>query len=107
MRYSEGLDMPGVSDLVSARGYEGTMTNKGSHIVEKPARKHAQSTTFRLFVEASLFRLTGWFHIHLFFIYLSFYRRYDEFGYSESIYRHFSVIYDSSVVVSGHVEANS
>ena len=30
----------------------------------------AQSTTFGLFVEASLFRLTGWFHIHLFlFIY--------------------------------------
>ena len=48
------------------------MTNKGSHIVEKHARKHAQSTTFRLFVEASLFRLTGWFHIHLFlFIYAS------------------------------------
>ena len=28
---------------------------------------HAQCTTFELLVEASLFRMTGWFHIHLFF----------------------------------------
>ena len=29
-------------------------------------RQHAQNTTFGLFAEASLFRLTGWFHIHFF-----------------------------------------
>ena len=28
--------------------------------------EHAQSTTLGLLVEASLFRLTGWFHFHLF-----------------------------------------
>ena len=38
--------MPGVSDLASARGQEGTRTNQGScivYITEKPARKHAKS----------------------------------------------------------------
>ena len=30
--------------------------------------EHAQSTTLGLLVEASLFRLTGWFHSHLFFL---------------------------------------
>ena len=57
---------------------EGTRTNQRSrniYIAEKPMRQHAQSTTFGLFVEASLLTLTGWFHIHLFFIYLSFNRR--------------------------------
>ena len=32
--------------------------------------EHMQSTNFGLLVEAGLFRLTDWFHIHLFF-YLS------------------------------------
>ena len=36
---------------------------------EKPVGKHAKSTTFRLFIEGSLFRLTGCFH-PLVFIYL-------------------------------------
>ena len=30
-------------------------------------RQHAQSTTFGLFVDASLFRLIDWFHINLLF----------------------------------------
>ena len=58
-----------VSDLASAFGHEGTKTNQGSCIVyntEKPARKHAQSMILGLFVETSLFRLTGWLHIQLF-----------------------------------------
>ena len=63
-------DMPAlVSDLASARGPRGTMTIQGSRIVnitEKHARKYAQSTTFGLFIEASLFRLTSWFLLHLF-----------------------------------------
>ena len=37
------------------------------YIIEKHVRQHGQNTTFGLFVEASLFRLTGWFHIHLFY----------------------------------------
>ena len=48
--------MPGVSNLASVRGHEGTGTNQGScivYIAEKPVRKHALSTTFALFVEAS------------------------------------------------------
>ena len=64
MPYSEGLDMPGVSDLAPAWGHEGTWTNQGSRIIyitEKPVRQDAQSTTFGLFVEASLLRLIGWF----------------------------------------------
>ena len=32
--------------------------------------QHTQNTTFELFVEASLFRLTGWFHIHLLFFFI-------------------------------------
>ena len=43
MRYSEGLDTTGVSDLASARGYEGRRTNQGSciiYITEKPVRQH-------------------------------------------------------------------
>ena len=69
MCYSEGLDKPGVFDLASASGHEGTRTNQGSCIVyvtEKPAGQYVQSTIYGLFVEVSLFRLTGWFHIHLF-----------------------------------------
>ena len=31
------------------------------------ARQHAWNTTFGLFAAACLFRLTGWFHIHLFY----------------------------------------
>ena len=48
MHYSEGLDMPGVSGLASAWGYEETRTNQGSRIIyitEKSVRQHAQSTT--------------------------------------------------------------
>ena len=74
MGYGEGLDMPGVSDLALAWGHEGTRTDQGSRIIyitKKPNRQHAQSTILGLFVEANLFRLTGWFHIHL-FIYLSY-----------------------------------
>ena len=47
---------------------EVTRTNQGSRIMyikEKPVHQHVQSTTFGLLVEASLFRLTGWFHIHM------------------------------------------
>ena len=33
---------------------------------EPALSEHAQTTTFGLLAEASLFRLTGWFHIHLF-----------------------------------------
>ena len=69
MRYGEGLDMPGVSDLASTWGHEGTRTDQGYpiiYITEKPDRLHAQSTTYGLFVDASLLRLTGRFHIHLF-----------------------------------------
>ena len=42
------------------------MTNQGSRIInitEKPVRKH--HLTFAILVEACMFRLTGWFHIHL------------------------------------------
>ena len=44
MRYSEGLDMQGVSDVASAWRHEMTMTKGGSRIVyitEKPVRQHA------------------------------------------------------------------
>ena len=58
----------------SARGHKGTWHNQGSpiiYITEKTVRnnhlsEHAQSTTFGLLVEASVFRLTSWFHIHFF-----------------------------------------
>ena len=63
--------MPVVSDLASAGLQEGTRTNQGSCIVyipKKPVLQHAQNKTFGQLAEASLFRLTGWFHIHLFFI---------------------------------------
>ena len=33
MRYSEGLDTTGVSDLASAGGQEGTGTNRGFRII--------------------------------------------------------------------------
>ena len=33
MGYIEGLDMPGVSDLASAWGHEGTGTNQASRII--------------------------------------------------------------------------
>ena len=55
MCYSEGLNMPGVSDLASARGHEGTRTNQGSPIIYI-TEKAVQSMTFGLFVDASLFR---------------------------------------------------
>ena len=61
MRYSEGLDMPGVSDLASAWGQVNKDQSGLSYHLQ-----YAQSTTFGLFLEASLFRLTGWFNIHLF-----------------------------------------
>ena len=74
--------MPGVTDLASAWGHEGTRTTQGSGIIyvtEKPDRQHqlsmrsAQILGYQLtLVEASLFRVTGWFHIHLFFINLRF-----------------------------------
>ena len=57
MRYSEGLDMPGVPvDMASALDQEGTRTNHGSRIIyttEKPVCEHVQSSTFGLLVEAS------------------------------------------------------
>ena len=43
MRYSEGLDTTGVSDLASAGGQEGTGTNQGFRIIyitEKAVRQH-------------------------------------------------------------------
>ena len=64
----------GVSDLASARRQEGTRANEGSSIVyitENLVRHHAQNTTYELFVGASLFRLTGWFHINLFIFFSS------------------------------------
>ena len=51
------------------------MTNQGYRIVyntEKPVRQNAQNTTVGLFVEASLFWLPGWFHIHLFHLSLGY-----------------------------------
>ena len=36
------------------------------NITEKASHQHAQNTTFGIFATAWLFRLTGWFHIHLF-----------------------------------------
>ena len=43
MRYSEGLDTTGVSDLASGWGYEETRTDQGSRIIyitDKPVRQH-------------------------------------------------------------------
>ena len=41
------------------------------NITEKLVHQHAQNTTFGIYAAVSLFRLTGWFHIHLFlFIYV-------------------------------------
>ena len=66
--------MPGVTDLASARDHVGTRTNQGSginYITEKPDCQHqpghALSTKFGLLtlVEAGLFKLTGWFQVHL------------------------------------------
>ena len=73
MRYSEGMDTTGVSDLASA-GLEGTRTNQGSHIIyitgETCALASSEHTSFGILVKASLLMLTCWFHIHLFlFIY--------------------------------------
>ena len=48
----------------------GDKTNEGSrsvYITEKVAHHHVQNATFGLFAATSLFRLTGWFHIHLFY----------------------------------------
>ena len=69
--------MPEETDPASAWGHEGTRTNQlGTgiiYITEKPDRQHqlsmrsAQIVCYLLtLVEASLFRVTGWFHIHLF-----------------------------------------
>ena len=69
MRYSEDLDIPGVSNLASVWHHWETKTNEGSgiiYITEKAAHQHTQNITFRLFAAAWLFRLTGWFHIHFF-----------------------------------------
>ena len=47
------------------------VSNQGSRIIyitEKHVRQHAQSTTSGLIEEASIFRLTGRFHIHLFYL---------------------------------------
>ena len=79
MRYSEGLDTTGVSDLAISVRSRGNKDQSGlsyhlHHSGETCApasSEHAQSTTFGPLVEASLFKLTGWFHIHL-FIYLSY-----------------------------------
>ena len=71
MRYSEGLAMPGVSNMASMWRHEEKRTNEGPRVVyitEKAALQHAQNTTFGLFAAADLFRLTGWFHIHLFYL---------------------------------------
>ena len=70
MRYSECLAMIwGLGSGISVTS-RGKRTNEGSRIVyitEKLMRQHAQNTTLSLFAASSLFRLTGWFHIHLFF----------------------------------------
>ena len=73
MCYREGLDTTGVSDLAISARARGNKDESGLsyhlHYRETcaPASSElAQSTTFGLLVEASLFSLTGWFHIHLF-----------------------------------------
>ena len=46
-----------------------TVVNERSRIVyiaEKAAHQHAQNVTFGLFAATLLFRLIGWFHIHLY-----------------------------------------
>ena len=68
--------MPEETDLASAWGHEGTRTNQGFgiiYIAEKPDRQHQLSMRsvqilgyLLTLVEACLFRVTGWFHIHLF-----------------------------------------
>ena len=74
MRYSEGLDTTGVSDLASAKvtREQGPIRALVSFSPREPCApalpEHAQSTTFVLLVEASPFRLTGWIHIHLFLL---------------------------------------
>ena len=80
MRYSEGLDTTGVSDLAISVRSRGNKDQSGLsyhlHYRETcapPLSEHVQSTTFGLLLEASLYRLTGWLHINLFFIYLSSY----------------------------------
>ena len=77
MCFNGGLDTTGVSDLPSAHGHKETRTNQGSRIIyitDKPVPQHplrnVQRTTFGLLVKASLLRLTGWFHIHLFFLFI-------------------------------------
>ena len=73
MRYSEGLDTTENSDLVISVRSCGNKDQSGLsyhlHYREPCAlvsSEHAQSTIFGLLVEASLYRLTGWFHIRLF-----------------------------------------
>ena len=64
MHHSEGLDTTGASDLASPQGHKGIRTNQGSSIAyimnretcAPTSSEHAQSTTFRLLVEASLTR---------------------------------------------------
>ena len=65
MRYSEDLVIQGFSNLASMWRHKETKTNEGSD-TEKAAHQHEQNVTFGLFATALLFRLTGWFHIHLF-----------------------------------------
>ena len=54
MHYSGGQDTKEVSDLASARGHEGTRTNRGSRIVyiretcAPASSEHANSMTFGL-----------------------------------------------------------
>ena len=74
MRYSKGLDTTGVSDLItSVRSRGNNESGLSYHLHHRetcaPASsEHVHSTTFRLLVEASLFRLTDLFHIHLFYL---------------------------------------
>ena len=66
MLYSEDLAITGSRIW---RHWE-TKIGEGSrviHITEKAAHQHAQNLTFGLFAAAWLLRLTGWFHIHLFY----------------------------------------
>ena len=75
MRYSEGLDTTVISDLANRevtreqgpiRALVSFTLQRNGETCAPVSSEHAQSTTFRLLVEASLFRFTGWFHIHFF-----------------------------------------
>ena len=68
--------MPGLADKAAGRGHVGTRTNQGScidYITEKPYLHHLLgvprapiSRYYLTLVEASMFRLTGWFPFHVF-----------------------------------------